>query len=327
MIHKKSQTGVIVVIVLVLIAIVAVVLIWNFLMPFLMEKTQGVNVQGVTSRIEIKKAIVFVTGLCKIQVEKTSGEEELDSIKFIFYDEDGKSFTKEFSDTLGLMESREYSIFPEGIGKIKKISVYPVIGKSIGIESSVSENILEIPGSTVAWYNFDNSYSDSVSESSGILNGDTELAAENGKRFARFNNGWLNLGNNSRFNLNDFFAISVWIKTSDSNSIILRKGSYPNYEINIQNGKIGFSYSSAGVLQNIIGTKTISDNTWHNIIATNMMIYVDGGGDKVLGIDSLSINSEDLVIGENLIGDLDDLMIFNKSLDANQAKNIFVNLK
>ncbi len=329
---KRSQSNLVIIVLIVLICIIAIILLWNFFYPFIKEKSKDINVETFRNEFAIKEVSLFITGALRVDVQRMSGNLSTDSLKFVFEDENGKTNIEIIKDSIPLLlETNKYYFSPiSNFGKLKKITVYPVFDGKEGMGSSIeSRDIFNIPTGLISWWKFEGNLEDSVGKNDGITDGNIQFA-DDGKKSVNFVSGFINLGNDSSLELNKEFAISFFIKTNSKNSEVLSKGgSFPNYLVNIDSdGKINFSYFSNGEFNNKKMQNNISDGKWHNIIITNMAAYLDGELDNILNINSdLDINSENLILGKRFVGYISDLMIFNRSLDMNQAKNIYNSLK
>ncbi len=329
---KRSQSNIVVVVLVVLICIIAVILLWNFFNPFVKEKSKDINVEAFKNEFVITEAKLFITGAIRVDVQRKEGDLKVDSLKFVFESEDGKTSVENIEESVPLpLETNKYYFSPiANFGKLKKITVYPVLGGKDGVGSSTdSGNIFNIPSGLVSWWKFEGNLDDFVGKNDGTANGNIQFSDED-RKSVNFISGSVSFGKDFSLNLNKEFAIAFWILSNSKNAEILRKGSTnPNYLISIDdNGKMTFSYSNNGVVNNKKIQKTIGDGVWHQVIITNMAAYVDGNMNSVLNINSnLEVNEEDLILGKDFEGYLDELMIFNKSLDKNQANSIFNSFK
>lgn len=324
--NKKSQINIIVVVLLILITIVAIVVLWNIFNPLVKEKSKEINTDALSTNLEIKEAGVFLTGASKVTVTRTSGEEKIDELRFIFYDENGNSHSEGVAENLlSAMESKTYFFSPfSDISKIKKISVFPVFSGKLGIGSSIeSGQILQIPSGLVSWWRLNSDFSDYLLKNNGQGIGQLSFAEDEGRKAVSFNSGYVDFSNNPSLDLSKDFAISLWIKSSSKNQEVLRKGS--NYKISIdKNGRVDFSYSGSGIIKNKGSNFEISDGKWHHLVITNLMMYVDSNPDKILSIhENLDKNPESLILGKNFKGFADEVMIFNESLSFDQVKGLF----
>ncbi len=143
------------------------------------------------------------------------------------------------------------------------------------------------------------------------------------------------------------FSISAWIKTSTTGATqnIVRKQSSATTDgyflrINSSN-QADFNYSDGSTNNSVQSSDTITDNTWHHIVAVadrsvGITIYVDG---KLSGTTSF-VNTgtigdgESFAIGTNwnsgspasyFTGNIDDVRYYNYTLTTAQIKTIMNN--
>jgi hypothetical protein len=326
---KKGQSGLVVAIVLVLIGIVAVIILWSFFYPFVSQKSKNININPLETSVEIKDVSLLADGSYRVKISRGNDKNKIDSLKFILYSDFGENHIESVSeDILGLLETKTYFFSPtSNFGKIKKITVYPIIDGREGVGSSLDYNkFIEIAPGMVGWFLLKENFDDSVFGNNGVASGNVNFTKENSRTCSYLDFGSVDFGNNSVFSLNDKFAISFFIETNSLNTSILRKGLVnPNYAFGInQYGELSFSYTTFGTTKTFNSFKDIADGKWHNVLVTNMAIYLDGEPDTNINVhDKLDINSESLVLGEGFSGYISDIMIFNKTLDLSQAKGIF----
>lgn len=330
---KCSQASIIVIILIILIVLIASLIIWNIVMPLIKEKGEEVEtsekVLGVN--FDVKEAILFANGASKVSVERKAGKGEVEGLKFIFYNEEDNSYVEMKEADLKELETKTYTFSPVPIGKIKKISVVPVFGKKLGREfSSEVDKIIEIPSGLVSWWRFDDE-KDFVGNNHGDFANIIE-DEERGK-VANFNgfNAPINAGNSSDLSIEGKVGISFWVKTTGQGGIIKKSNGVKNYEVSLSEGKIKFSYTMEGGLKEGSSISEIDDGKWYHVVVSEdwegdgfLRLYIDGSLDNmVLLIESPEINNENVLIGENFNGYIDELMFFNKALSKLEVEGLF----
>ncbi|MBW2984913.1 LamG domain-containing protein, partial [Candidatus Woesearchaeota archaeon] len=167
-----------------------------------------------------------------------------------------------------------------------------------------------------------------------------------GKGAYMFNgsNDYINCGNDSSLQFGSGnFTLSAWVKTESSSSqIILMKGDGAAdiyYYLRMNNGNISVT-AGDGSQYTVTSASTYNDGNWHFATGVrdgnNLRLYVDGVEDPNSPTDISSLTStdygEDLVIGRYgpssmwyFNGTIDDVMIFNRSLSAEQIKALYEN--
>lgn len=314
--EKKGQANIIAVVLIVLIVMVAVTIVWNIVGSLVREKSEESGIGKFSVNLDITDVAVFETGASKVSVKRGAGG-EIDSLKFVFYGESGNSKTED-AESLEELETKTYSFSPFDIGKVSRVSVFPVVDNQFGIESqSGIENILEVPSGVVSWWRFDDGR-----DFMGKNNCNPVSIIDDEKRgdVASFNGNPAVCGADVSLNIGEEIGISFWIKTSSENGEIIKKGD--NYYVFLEDGFVNFNY---GV--EVKSEDEINDGEWHHIVATMTGIYVDSQLSSSKIIDkSGEINPEELKIG-SFNGFLDEMMIFNEGLANIEVSGIYNNQK
>jgi flagellin-like protein len=292
---KKGQANIVAVVLIVLIVLVAVGIVWNFVAPLVKEKSQEIQFGKFTINLELRDVVLFENGVLMINVHRGSGNENLDGLKFVFYDEEGNSVTRE-GRTISELETRTYSFsaIPE-IGKISKVGVAPIINGKLGmLTESKPDSILKIPSGVVSWWRFDDLID--------FIGGNT---CTPGEGEGGINNGVLNGKVSCSANDLNFvneMAISFWVK-GNANQIIITKGD--NNKISIENKKLRFDFGA----KNGISFEELNEGWNHIVISISpafLKIYVNKAV-KIFEPNYFEPNNENLIIN----GEVDDVMFFD----------------
>ncbi len=318
--YKKSQTGFIVFLLILLISIVLIALIWNLLNILVEDKSSEINSDLLAVNLDIKEAVIFITGSSKVRVYRGVGG-KIDGLKFVFYNSSGSKILN-VPGVLNELETGTYN-FQTGIGKIEKISVLPMFEGRIGREFVTKEiNLLEIPSGLVSWWRFDN-LKDFAGENHGSLAGVADIDGS----LVLEGNGYFNVVDNKSLDIDDELTLSVWVKGFDGG--IVEKGG--NYKLKLDEGKVIFGFSKNGI-EDITESLEEINNGWNHIaVSLNwnglLIIYVNGeiAGEKDLGLSNMSpdLNDLELKIGEGFSGEIDEVMIFNRTLSVEQIRGIY----
>jgi len=313
---RKAQASVITIVLLILIAVVSILVLWNVLNLLINKDSSKIDLDKFMVNLKIEDAVLFLNGASEIIVSRGKGSAEITSLKFVFYDETGNSHveTKE-ENLLKEFETRSYNFSPPPIGKIQKISVFPMIGDELGSGSEFKTlDLLNIPLSLISWWDFEDSSDFQGTNNCGfIIKEDLEKG-----RVGEFNDIFVECQSNESFDIKNMGA-SFWIKTEDLQGIIIQKEN--NYLVSLNEGKIVFNYLG----QTRTSNAAINDGNWHHIGISMLSTYVDGNPDVSLEInEGLIDDSKPLLIG-NFNGFLDDLMLFKDSLSNTQIKAIYQN--
>lgn len=325
---QMAQAGILVSVLIVLVVIGLIVVFWNFIYPLISEKSKETKIDSLLTELEIKEAVIFVTGASKVTVSAGKDVDDLSELKLVFQGEKS-SHVESVQDVPKELESKTYSFDPVlGIGKIKKISVVPVFGENLGREfNSDKIKFFEIPAGLISWWRFDE---DNGKDFADGNNGELKNSAKiENKALVLDGNGYMDVGNN--FSISDKLSISAWINPAENKGKIIERGdANKNFEISITSEKkINFSYFSNGDIFSSYSDDALEDG-WNHVLAS-----VDWGGDKntriyannVLSLKSsiqeMDLSSEEIFIGRDFSGEIDEVMIFNSSLSSEQAQGIF----
>ncbi|MFA7707413.1 MAG: hypothetical protein WCX73_00525 [Candidatus Pacearchaeota archaeon] len=293
---RKAQVGIISLILIILIVIILIAIVWNVLVPLIKEKGEDVQFGKFTINLEVKEVILFENGVSMITINRKSGNEELDGLKFVFYDEAGNSEVRD-KEPIHELETKTYSFaaIPE-IGKISRVGVAPIIKGNLGmlIESAPSD-ILMIPSGVVGWWRFDDLKDFIGGNECTLIKGGIIDGVLNGE--ANCDSKGLNLVNN--------MAISFWVNGNDNKKIITKRNGY---EISVVDKKIEFVYGDQ---------QGISDEelnmSWNHVvidIAPAFSIIYVNNIPKTFSISSFNLGEGNLILN----GEIDNLMILNKSI-------------
>lgn len=320
---KKGQAGVITIVLLILISITAVVIVWNVVRPIISDDSAQISTQVLPINLNIGEIFLFANGATHVDVNRRTGGGEIDSLKFVFTDEGGETYVRDVDSAgLGVLETKTYVFDSLPNFDMNSVSVYPVIGNKIGIETKKNINEeLSIPEGMVSWWRFENDGGDSAGNND-CIGGD--IVSSSRGNVVSINGIGMNCGNEISLNINDKIGVSFWVKTEGDGTII-EKGD--NYKIYLDDGRISFSSNG----EDISGNKIINDNEWHHVVVTedwdgisNLFIYVDGDLDYLAELNGLPIpNSENLVIGSGFNGMIDDIMLYNRALSGKEVSSIY----
>ena len=250
--------------------------------------------------------------------------------------------------------------------KLKSVSVYPALGNKIGMEAQAYDSALnkdssgnlvpEIPSNPssiglISWWKFDGDYKDSVGSNHGNCSGticpsltiDNHGNANGAYLFNGLNN-YVNISDSPSLNLNDTFTISMWIKPKNNLNVwercIIDKITSPTYSgfaICFSNSQTMYWWrnNNAGVWgASFFNFAPISD-IWYNLIFVydrishttkfyqdGVLISTDPTGQPLRAAAPLRIGGY-----AYFNGTIDNIMIFNKSLNVDEVKAIYNNQK
>ncbi len=315
---KRAQVGIIALILLILISLVAVMIVWNLVGVLVGENSENIDAELIGVELEVKDVAVFVTGASKVSVARKAGGGEIDGLKVVLYDDGGNSEVKEVDSGLKELETKTFSFSPVEVGKIKKVSVYPVFKNNIGREFKADvKKVIEMPESLVSWWRFDDA-DDFVDDNDGAV-----IGGEIIEGVLRLDgNSYFSVSDDSSLNFNEGISVSVWVN-GNSNGEIIDKGE--NYRLFLRNKKIVFSYNG----KEFESFEEIEEG-WNHISVSadfdgifKMFVRGNAASDFVSLEGGVASNNGDLRIGSGFAGEIDEVMIFNKDLSVEQIEGLY----
>lgn len=359
---KRGQAAIITTVIIILIVIAGVVILWNVINPIMKKSAEQIAIDKISNRVDISDFKVFVTDDVRVSVSRT-GNADISGIKFIFYDDSGKSYIIEKTDNIKEQETRDYIFYSDEINAqrpIKKVSVIPLFGEELGIESiaeakkySDGNYVYTIPDSdtnegkrmlenwgVVSWWKFDKDYNDIM----GLNNG-TPIGTN-----PQIQNGILSLHGEDYIRTSYIplvnFTASVWVNfnqippsipvdwailnfgncNTGTNSFI---GIHKYYGDQIRFGVYdssppGWNWANTTLVPNI--------GTWYNVIgvfdsSNGLKTYVNGEEKENNTYSGLVDPYPEMFIGSNgcnnLTALISNVMILNKSLSSDEVRAIY----
>jgi len=355
---KRGLSEVIVSIILVVLVLVAVSIVWVFIRAMLQKNAEEITITQFTNNIKLERANVGLLS-AKLTVQRTEGNENITSLKFIF--NNGEYVYEQKNDLPKALETKIYFIpLREGIKNIKTISVIPIFGGQTGIETKreISSNDIDYTFATnnglVGYWKFDNNFLDS----SGSANDgncpqvDCPLYIQDGKVGGayKFNgvNNYIEVTkmDNLKF-IDRNFSISVWINvvaepTISKNTNIIDTGNIKGYRMQYDTLASNAEFSLAdGINVQQRCYSIISPGQWHHLV----MVYdyskslLTGYVDNNVGCIVTPVNGNNgiqtnLVFGayflkntEYFNGNIDEAMIFDRSLSSDEINQLYLSQK
>ena len=205
------------------------------------------------------------------------------------------------------------------------------------------------PGRLVAWWKFDEGSGSAANDASGnnlhgtIAGDPTWVDGVAGKALKFDGDGdYVDLGNDSRFNLTRQITVAAWIKVNAFDcewQAIINKGDGSwRLQRNGTEGSIEFACTGAFVpgaqVGSLFGMAGVDDGRWHHIAGTydgsKICLYVDGKLDVSSEAEgAIEVNQYNLFIGanaekpdRNFKGSIDDVRIYSYALSAEEVKAI-----
>jgi hypothetical protein len=204
---------------------------------------------------------------------------------------------------------------------------------------SVTDSLSAIPDSVIHHWKFEegsgNVVSDSVGTNNGSLSGPTfDSDAAVGDHSLSFNEGDLVDISNIDLLTGDF-AISVWIKTTETNdgAIIAENDSSANaeYRLVIQDGSLRF-LSQGNTFTHLA---SLNDGTFHHVVVTRngstLEFYIDNSSVFSDSFSNTTTNNQTTRMGVNgsftgndqFSGNIDDMMIADEGFDSSDVNSVY----
>ena len=231
-------------------------------------------------------------------------------------------------------------------GTVSVDSIFVNVSSS-DVDSNIS-TFIDFDGSLVSWWRMDdsngsaNSVVDYLGRNNGTAQGDAvQTLGYMGKGF-EFDGAddSINLGNPSSLNITGNLTISSWVKINEfpiGHPAVVRKNNAYALRFKQSDTTLGFFiYNDSGV-QVLSSTKTSwNSGEWYYISGTydgsNLRLYINGVEDNSLPVSGSIITSADNVAigssgagGGYFNGIIDDVMIFNRTLSAEEIRGLYAN--
>jgi hypothetical protein len=302
-----------------------------------------------------------VTGGANINVKRNSMLGGLDSLKIVFYEENGASHTvviDEMARLPKILETRTIALsmneIPINNSQIDHISIYPVNEGSLGLEfkerkSSIKRDpsgkrILDTIPETISWWRFDGNSKDSVGNNHGSLEGGSAVT-ERGELFLDGDGDYVSMGYPQSLDIKDHnWTISVWANPASLDSIqyIVAKSDFSGdtdgrYALFLFANRFA-AMMDDGDEKSALGTVEITLGEWVYLTAVyergeELKTYVNGKFDASIEISSNTYEpaGHPFQIGNipnsqtYFDGSIDDVMIYQKALSEGQIKAIYNN--
>lgn len=223
---------------------------------------------------------------------------------------------------------------------------------NITIESNFSHLGLS-PGfpydSLIAYWNFDGdefetygfTAHDYTGNNDGIGNGTSAVVSCLYDDCAEFDGDgdYIVVPHDDSLNVSSEYTSSAWVKLNSLSSSyvgVISKGNYVNYMSSVINTDDFYCYMGNGSNAQVVGDYNVLDLGWHHVVCvyngTHIIPYVDGtkGTPTAKTITDAFTDKGTLQIGaregvNSFNGSIDEVMIFNKSLNSSQVSDIFNN--
>jgi uncharacterized repeat protein (TIGR01451 family) len=228
----------------------------------------------------------------------------------------------------------------------------PLLPGSPGIDAGA--NSLQGPASTpglIDWWRGQGNANDSAGLNNGTASSGGGVSYTRGTDGQAFNfngNGsYVDLGTGPDIVGTGAFTLGVWIRTSSDGMIINQRDANNfngEYVLQVQSGKINwYTYGNNQYAFDLTSNQAVNDGNWHFIAVTRLangagQIYIDGkldssspagtaapllGGVHVyLGEDVRDATLGGASAGNNFVGQMDEVQLYNQALSASQIQSL-----
>jgi hypothetical protein len=357
----KAQSNIIATILIILISIIAIIIVYNVVLALIKNSAAQIGLGKLRTQLDIRDVNLWVTGGASIQVKRNSLLGGLDSLKIVFYEENGASHTIVIDDITRLpkiLETRTIALsineIPINNSQIDRISIYPVADGQIGLEfkepeSSIERDvfgkrILDTIPETISWWKFDDGSKDSVGSNHGSLEGGSAITEE-GYLFLDNDGDYVNMGYPQSLDIKGHnWTISAWADPASLDSIqyVVAKSDFSG-DTDGRYALFLFANRFAAMIddgdeKSAFGTVEITLGEWVYLTAVykrgaELMTYVNGKFDASIPISDNAYEpiGHPFQIGNipnsqtYFDGMIDDVMVYQKALSEDQIKAIYNN--
>lgn len=354
---KKGLSGVITTLILILISLVAIGIIWVVIANMISEQSEQVNIDSFTIKLKIEQ--VLTNGnQTNITINRGVGAGEVDGIKVIISDGTTPS-SFDINSPIYELDTNTYTLEYGGI--IKSVSVAPLFSTSSGEMKmgsssetktySYEETIKNIPG-LISWWRMDGNGNDEMNNNNADP-GTSSIVVEgkHGQAYGFTGNTvqqTVGVSDDASLSLGTSISILAWInkKSTGTEKPILAKWYTPlvsmnEYKLVIDNTEsLNFWVAESGGTNNggLASTNKIPLNNWTHVAATlnssEINLYINGEKDPSKENWNYAIQDTtfDLFFGTQFLGPItynffngtiDEAMIFNRALSAQEIKGIY----
>jgi len=361
--RRRAQSEIITIILIILLVLAAIVIVWGVVKRTVVDTSSQIGAEAFTTNLDITQVRVDKFGSAQVNVYRGPGKKQIKALVFIFQDKNGNSVSITKNDSMpNELETKSYTFFYPSF-EINKISVAPVFANDkYGIEvkedsSATKENIYinsngdistnPADSGLVSWWKFDGDYQDSVGINHGVLTSIPNNNANTAGNILNLDgiNDSINAGNLS-LNIQNQITISAWINIKSPGSwypSIIQKGLNDGFKIQLYDTGARPLFALKLASNPMVSRISITDiglNTWAHIAATyngsTTKIYINSINspqDVWPNTGAINPTAENLGIGGraggsydyNFNGSIDEVMIFNRSLSADEVKAIYNN--
>lgn len=359
----RAQASILSTVLIILISIIAMIIVYNVVLALIKNSAFQINTDKLRTQLDVKDVNLWVTGGASITVKRNSMLGGLDSLKIVFYEENGASHTAVIDEIARLpkiLETKRITLamdeIPINNSQIDRISIYPIKEGSLGLEfkepkSSIKRDvsrkrILDAIPETISWWRFDGNARDSIGDNHGTLEGGSAIT-QYGELLLEADGDYVNMGIEESLDIKgDDWTISIWAKLAsvDSTQYLIAKSDFSG-DTDGRYGLFLFANRFAAMIDDgdkktALGSIGINSGEWVYLTAVyergvNLTTYVNNQLDGSTEISSNVYEPVNYPLQVGYIanypnyyqGSIDDVMIYKKALSEDQIRAIYNNQK
>ena len=343
---RKGLSEIIITLIMIVLSLVAVGIVWIIVSNVLNQGSEDISSStgGLYVGAEIKSVNVESDGDLLVKVKRSSGEGDVTGINFIVSDGENSKIIN-ISQSIDLLEEKTFTI-PKlslsGIAFVKEVSIAPITTDASGKENAgeaidafekndVGMDDLKNYG-LIAWWKFDGDGKDVLGQHNGTLGG-TTICSNTGKygQACTFVTSPASSMSVLSMPTGGSWTTSTWVKLQSATiSRILVQNSGIQRQIFLSGNSLG-AYGNAFLTSGYSIAPLVGN--WHHLVAVSdgskIDYYVDGSKVGTVTLTT-ALSSSITYIGaqggggaNSLLGDLDEMMVFDKALTEEQIKEIY----
>ena len=350
--NKRGLSTIVVTLLMILLSLVAIGVVWVVVSNILKSGTQQASsgLGQLLVSIELQNVNMKSNGDVDIGVKRNVGAGGLTGINFIVSDGVNTKVIKK-DTTLQELNSNTFTLTASELGSnfglVKKVSIAPIIDSNTGSvvdQKNYSNKEILMNLGAVSWWKLDGNANDEIGGNSGNIVGTVSFVDGKYGKAGSFDgsSGYITVADNPSLRITAY-SVSLLIKPNGVpdemwKGIVGKPGR--NYNLWLNN--VGFVHhrfhtsisTNAGAPNTPTGS--VSWDQWSNIVIVNdgttAKTYINGI-EKASGATggSLVVDNTPLYIGRNLDGgnvqyfkgQIEDVIIFNQALTAQQIKSLY----
>ena len=357
----KAQSDIVATILVILISIIAVIIFYNVVLVVIKSSAAQINLGKLRTHLDVRDVNLWVTGGASITVTRSSMLGKLDSLRIVFYGQNGAIHSIAVNDTTSIpkiLETKTISLsideIPVNNSQIDRISIYPVVDDQIGLEFKEPESLIKRDDSgkrildtipeTISWWRFDGNSRDSIDNNHASLEGDSVIT-ESGELFLDGIDDYADVGLKENLDIKgDDWTVSIWVKPANLDTVpyVVAKSDFSG-DTDGRYGLFLFADRFAAMIDDgdkktALGTIEINPEEWVYLTAVykrgaNLATYVNGEFDASVEISNNIYEpvNHPFQIGHipnyqtYFEGLIDNVMIYRKALSEGQIRAIYYN--